>query len=447
MSTLNDTRRSWVKTPDERALALAVRKIKRHVLPLFIAMFMVAYIDRINVSFVRAQLQADLGIGPAAYGLGAGMFFMTYALLEVPSNVMLQRLGARAWLTRIMATWGVVSVLMAFVHNSVEFAIVRALLGATEAGFFPGVLYYFTKWLPQEERGKAVALFLSGSALSSIVSGPLSGLLLDVRGFGLHGWQWLFLIEGAGTILLSGLAWFTLVSNPAEAGFLNANEKEALLSKLSQQAQGRDVAALGAHTAMRLFRDPQVALFCFLYFCIQLTIYAALFWLPGMIRAMDGGASNWQVGMLNSVPWAISIVAMYSFAAMAARWRFQQAWVSFALSIAAAGLLVTALIEASAVAGFACICFAAIGFKAASSLFWPIPQRYLDPRIAAAALALINSVGNLGGFVAPATFGFLEQRTGSIDDGLYALSAIAVMAAMAVFFARVSPRGRRRQNN
>ncbi len=441
MNVFSDTHVNSVSAYDDRVLASAVHKVRRHILPLLMMMFMVSYVDRVNVSFVRPQLQADLGIGAAAYGLGAGLFFLTYALVEVPSNVMLQRIGARIWLSRIMATWGLVSILMGFIHSDVQFYVVRALLGATEAGFFPGVLFYFTKWFPERERGKAVALFLSASAVASIVSGPLSGALLRLHGFDLHGWQWMFIVEGGGSIILSSFAWFRLASEPAEAPFLNGAEKAALLTKLSQEANDGGALPLEPSAAMQLFRDPQIFLFCFLYFCITLTIYAVSFWLPGIIRQLGGGLTDVDVGALNAVPWAISIAAMYVFAMLAVRWRFQQGWVAAALFIAAAGLLFST--TGSPLLAFICVCFAAIGFKAASSLFWPLPQRYFDSRILAAALALINSIGNLGGFVAPATFGVLEEYAGSIRGGLYGLAAVSIAAGIAVLFARSTPKVKR----
>ncbi|WP_297839593.1 MFS transporter [Pseudomonas sp.] len=423
---------------DTSDLRTAVSKVKRHVLPLFILMFMINYIDRVNISFVRSHLETDLGIGAAAYGLGAGLFFLTYSLFEIPSNMLMQRFGARAWLTRIMATWGVVVVLMAFVQNETQFYIARILLGAAEAGFFPGVLYYFTQWLPAKERGKAIALFLSGSALSSIISGPLTGLILKVEGFSLHGWQWLFIIEGVVSVIVSGFVWFWLVSRPSEAKWLNCAEKAALIGSIEQEQSQREAGQGGHVSAWKLLRDPQIGLFCFIYFCIQLTIYAALFWLPGVIRTLGTNLSDFEVGSLNSIPWIISIAAMYVFASAATKWRYQQAWVAATLLIAALGLFLST--TGAPLFAFVSICFAAIGFKAASSLFWPIPQGYLDSRVAAAVIALINSVGNLGGFVAPTTFGFLEQNTGSIQGGLYGLAATSVIAAVLVFFVRTQPR-------
>jgi MFS family permease len=180
----------------DSVLKSAISKVKRHVLPLFVIMFIVNYIDRVNIGFVRAHMEHDLGIGAAAYGLGAGLFFIGYALFEVPSNILLQKVGARIWLTRIMLTWGLVAACMAFIQNETHFYILRFLLGVAEAGFFPGVIYYFTRWLPGVERGKAIAIFLSGSAIASLISGPLSGLLLQISGFGMHGWQWMYLLKG-----------------------------------------------------------------------------------------------------------------------------------------------------------------------------------------------------------------------------------------------------------
>lgn len=422
---------------DPQVVARAVSKVKRHVLPLFVVMFIVNYIDRVNIGFVRSHLETDLGIGAAAYGLGAGLFFIGYALFEVPSNMLLQRYGAKLWLTRIMFTWGVVATAMAFVPNETWFYILRFLLGVAEAGFFPGVVYYFTKWLPAGERGKAMAIFLSGSAIASIISGPLSGALLQIEGLGMKGWQWMFFIEGMFSVLLCGFVWFWLDSLPKDAKWLTREESQALTECIDEEQRQRQLAAgeTGAvkHSVFKLLRDPQIMLFCFLYFSISLTIYGCTFWLPSIIRSM-GGLGDLEVGLFNSIPWIISVAAMYAFAALASRYKWQQAWASAAFIIAAFGLFMST--TGGPVFSFIAICFAAIGFKAASSLFWPIPQAYLDARIAAAVIALINSVGSLGGFVAPATFGYLEQHTGSIEGGLIGLAVVSLVAGILVFMTK-----------
>ncbi|MGN7740270.1 MFS transporter [Pseudomonas sp. 22526] len=422
---------------DDSLLASAVAKVKRHVLPLFVIMFIVNYIDRVNIGFVRTHLEHDLGIGAAAYGFGAGLFFIGYALFEVPSNILLQRVGARIWLTRIMFTWGLVATAMAFVQNETQFYVLRFLLGVAEAGFFPGVIYYFTRWLPGVERGKAIAIFLSGSALASLVSGPLSGALLQIEGLGWHGWQWMFIIEGMASVLLCGFVWFWLDSAPRDAKWLSTAEQDALVLAIDNEQREREAAMPVKPSLWTLLKDRQILLFCLIYFCIQLTIYAATFWLPSIIKKM-GDLSDLQVGFFNSIPWLISIIAMYAFAAASGKWKFQQAWVAIALLVAAVGMFLST--TGGPVFAFVAVCFAAIGFKSASALFWPIPQAYLDARIAAAVIALINSIGNLGGFVAPATFGLLEQRTGSIQGGLYGLAATSIIAAIIVFFARTRPK-------
>jgi sugar phosphate permease len=419
------------------ALASAVRKIKWHVLPLFVVMFVVNYIDRVNIGFVRQHLSADLGIGAAAYGLGAGLFFVSYAVFEVPSNMLLQRFGAKAWLTRIMFTWGLAAVGMAFVRGETSFYAMRLLLGAAEAGFFPGVIFYFTQWLPRDERGKAMAIFLSGSALASILSGPISGALMLISGWGLHGWQWMFVIEGMASVVLAGFIWFWLDSKPRDARWLSRAEQDAVVAEIEEEQRERDAAHAVKPSVWTLLRDPQIVIFCVIYFSVSLTIYGATFWLPSIIRKM-GHFNDFQVGLFNSIPWLISIVAMYFFAMLAARFNFQQAWVACVLLIAALGMYAAG--QGSPMFSFVAICFAAIGFKAASALFWPIPQGYLDARISAAVLALINSIGNLGGFFAPAAFGLLEQKTGSIEGGLTGLALMSVVAAGVVFFSRMKPR-------
>ncbi|MEX5687866.1 MFS transporter [Pseudomonas silesiensis] len=414
-------------------LKSAISKVKRHVLPLFVIMFIVNYIDRVNIGFVRTHMEHDLGIGAAAYGLGAGLFFIGYALFEVPSNILLQKVGARIWLTRIMLTWGIVAACMAFIQNETHFYILRFLLGVAEAGFFPGVIYYFTRWLPGVERGKAIAIFLSGSAIASLISGPLSGLLLQINGLGLHGWQWMYFIEGMFSVCLCVFVWFWLDSRPHDAKWLTRPEQDALVKAIDDEQLAREAATPIKPSLAKLLKDRQIILFCLIYFFIQLTIYAATFWLPSIIKKM-GDLSDIQVGLFNSIPWLLSIVGMYAFASLSARWKHQQAWVAAALLIAAAGMFMST--TGGPIFAFVAICFAALGFKSASSLFWPIPQAYLDARIAAGVIALINSVGNLGGFVAPTTFGLLEEHTGSIQGGLYGLAATSIIAAIIVFAAR-----------
>lgn len=415
-----------VENPTSASLVLlsAVSKIKARTLPLFVVMFIVNYLDRVNVGFIKESLQNDLGFDSATYGLGAGLFFIGYAVFEVPSNLLLQRLGAKIWLTRITITWGIIASLLAFAKTSNQFYGLRFALGAAEAGFFPGVIYYFTRWLPAANRGKALALFLSGSAIASILSGPLSAILMRITSFGLKGWQNMLIIEGLFSVAIGVVAWFWLDSNYDDATWLTQPEKAALQSVLETEQQMRAEQTVRPSTRY-LLKDPQILIYCLIYFAIQLSIYAATFWLPTLIRKM-GTLSHLQVGFLNSIPWIISIASMYGFAAAAARWKGQRVWIAIALMIAAIGMFLST--TSGPILSFIAICFAALGFKSASSLFWPLPQAYLDARIAAAVIALINAVGNLGGFVAPTVFGYLEKNTGSVSGGLYGLTATSLLA-------------------
>ena len=424
--------------PDTR-LCDAVAKVKRRALPVFIVMFIVNYMDRVNVGFIQAHLQRDLGLDAAAYGLGAGLFFIGYAVFEIPSNLLLQRVGARLWLTRITVVWGLVASLMAFASTERQFQLLRLALGAAEAGFFPGVIYHFTRWLPSSERGKAVALFLSGSAIASVLSGPVSGVLMRFSLPGMKGWQSMLFVEGLFSVAIGLAAWFRLDSLPRDARWLTDGEKDALEGAIAEEQRVRDVERVPGTGAFRMLRDPQLVLFCAVYFAVQLTIYAATFWLPGIIRKM-GSLSDLQVGLLNSVPWSMSILGMYLAAAGAARWGRPQAWVAGALVLAATGMFLSTI--GGPVLAFVCLCCAALGFKSASSLFWPIPQGYLAPPVSAAAIALINSIGNLGGFVAPTVFGRLEKLTGSVQHGLWGLAITSVVAAGLVLFTRTRAQAR-----
>ncbi len=413
---------------NQSALDSAVAKVRRNTLPLFVIMFITAYIDRVNVGFVLTYLEVDLGIGAAAFGFGAGLFFVGYALFEVPSNLLLGKVGPRYWMTRIMFTWGLIAMGMAFIQGQTSFYVLRFLLGVAEAGFFPGVVYFFTRWLPHEERGKAMAIFLSGSAIASILAGPVTGVLLSIEGMGLVGWQWMFIIEGSFALLLCPLAWYLLPTSHAKVSWLTEEERLALVSKIESEHSVDDIHS--KPSIWKLLMDSQIILFCIIYFCISATIYGVTFWLPSIIRSF-GVDNNITIGFLNSIPWIVSIVSMYIFALLATKYRWQQAWVCVAFVISGLGLIVAA--QVTPFIAYLALCLAAIGFKAASSLFWPIPQRYLDPRIAAAIIALVNSVGNLGGFVAPAVFGIIQESTGSVSGGLTTLGIVALIAGVIIF--------------
>ncbi|MCX2729972.1 MFS transporter [Saccharopolyspora sp. NFXS83] len=411
---------------DEAVLSSAVGKFFRRMIPLVVLMLIINQMDRTNIGFVRGDLEADLGIGAAAYGLGAGLFFVAYALFEVPSNMLMERFGARVWLTRIMISWGVVVFAMAFITDTTTFYVMRFLLGVAEAGFFPGVMYYFTRWLPDRYRGRAVAIFLGGSAGAYVVTGPVSGALLELDGVaGLAGWKWMFLCQGVLSVVIGIGAAFFLVSRIGDAKWLSTEEKAALRDAVAADDARREDAGERV-SKLRLLVNPQVLLLCFIFFAISLTGYTITFWLPSLVDGING-LPDFGVGLVTAIPWACAIAAMYAMGRFTDRTGVRRPYVTAALLVAALGTFLTTL--GGPWFGVLAMCVAAIGFKCSASIFWPIAQQGLDGKIVAPGIALVNSLGNLGGFVAPTMIGFLEESTGSTTVGLYGLSIASLLAA------------------
>ncbi|MFF8869715.1 MFS transporter [Streptomyces massasporeus] len=418
----------------------AVGKFLRRMLPILVLMLLVNQMDRTNVGFVQDELRADVGVSATAYGLGAGLFFIGYALFEVPSNMWLERFGARVWLTRIMITWGLVIVAMCFIHNVWMFYGLRFLLGVAEAGFFPGVLLYFTQWLPDSSRGRASAIFLGGSATAYIVTGPITGALLELHGAGgIAGWRWMFALEGAFSILVGFIAGFFLVSRIQDAKWLTQEEKDALSEAVARDKEVRDRAP--SVSRMKLILHPQVAVLTAVFFAMALTGYAITFWLPSLVEEI-GGLSPFQIGLLSAIPWICAVIAMYTMSHFTDRAPDRRPYLAIALVLSAIGTFLATL--GSPWFGLAALTLAAVGGKCAATLFWPMAQSGLDLKIAAPGLALVNSIGNLGGFVSPTLFGYLKDTTGSTNGGLYTLSAASVLAVLGVAFVRHTHRGERK---
>ena len=419
-------------------LASATKKFFRRVLPIMLVMLVCNQLNRSNIGYAQEHLQADVGIGAAAYGFGAGLFFVAYAIFELPSNVMMERFGARVWLTRIMISWGIVSFLMAFVQNETMFYVLRFLLGAAEAGFFPAVIFYFARWVPAGQRGKATAVFIAGSSVAAALSGPIAGMLLSLQGaFGLRGWQWLFGFEGLLSIVVGITVYFLLDARIEDAKWLTLKEKAALISAIaSEDAQHTPVDGKNGKKDTKINRwkmllNPQILLLCGIYFSVQLSIYANTFWLPSIVKQIPG-TTDLSVGFLSAIPWVCAVVAMY----FAAKWQdkatSKRPLLVVALLVAALGTFAAAV--ATPVLALVFLAVAAMGFKSASPLFWTIPQSGLHPLVLAPAIAIINSLGNLGGFVAPFGFGIIKEQTGSVVPGLFALAAASTLAAGLVYF-------------
>ena len=422
-------------------LSSAVSKFFRRVVPLLIIMLICNQLNRANIGYAQEYLEADVGIGAAAYGFGAGVFFIAYAVFELPSNILMEKFGARIWLTRIMVSWGIISAAMMFVTGPEMFYVLRFLLGMAEAGFFPAVIYYMAKWLPNSHRGRATALFIAGSSLAAAISGPLSGPLLSMHGLaGLRGWQWLFLVEGLTSVVVGIIGYFILNSHIRDAKWLSRGEQEALMTAIEAEEADKAHASgvQGKSNRWKMLADPKLMLFCWIYFAIQLSIYANTFWLPSIVRRIHG-LNDITVGLLSSLPWICAVVAMYVSSRMGDhKPGRRRGLLIVALLTAAVGTYLAAI--ASPVLALVFLCVAAMGFKSASPLFWSIPQSTMHPLVLAPAIAIINSLGNLGGFVAPYGFGLIKQATGQVTWGLYALALASAIAAASVLLMRKTTR-------
>ena len=405
-------------------------KVAWRLLPLIIVIYFVAYIDRTNVGFAAISMNQDLGFTPYLYGWGAGIFFIGYALFEIPSNVMLHRIGARIWIARIMLTWGLVSGCMALVSGPASFLTLRFLLGVAEAGFFPGVLLYFTYWFPKAYRARVIsALFLAVPG-SNAVAAAISGLLLQMDGvLGLTGWQWMFLLESVPAVLLAPVVLTTLTDRPSDATWLQPDERQWLVERMAAEDQ-----ALKGEQAERpllaVITDRRVLALSMIYLTIVTATYGITFFLPLIVKTH--GLSNLNTGFITAIPYVIGTIGMVLWAQSSDR-RQERRW----HFIVACGLAAIGLIGAGRASGIAAamaaMSIAAIGLYGSKPAFWPLPSMFLTGAGAAAGIAMVNSIGNLGGFVGPYIVGWLNDRTGRYDTGLYFLAGCAVVSALIAF--------------
>jgi len=388
----------------------------------------VNYLDRFNISFAALEMKADLGLGDAVYGLGAGMFFAGYVTFEIPSNLILQRLGARRWIARIMTTWGALSCAMLFVRTPVSFYLVRFLLGVAEAGFLPGMIFYLTHWIPARDRARVFALFLTSTALAGVVGGPISAALLQLRGVGgLAGWQWLFLVEGIPAVVLGVTTYFFLPDHPAEARWLSAAERTWLEAMLEEER----TALQRTHplTLWQALTHGRVWRLALLYFSTIISFYGVAFWLPQIVQSFSG-LGNAATSLLSALPYLAASVGMVVVARHSDRMGERRRHVAGAAFAAAAGLTVGAVVQRQPVLAFLALCLAATGIWSTLGPFWSLPTAFLSGTAAAGGIALINSVGNIGGFVGPTVMGFLKARTHAFASGLFVLAATLVVAGV-----------------
>ncbi len=406
-------------------------KISARLMPLLCTMYLLAYIDRQNVSYAKLQMVDALGMSEAAYGLGASLFFLGYFLFEAPANMVLARVGARVWFTRIMLTWGLITIALGYTQSPTMFYVLRFLLGVAEAGFFPGVLYLLTLWYPQAHRARMVGLFMIASAFANAVGSLIGGALLELDGLaGLAGWQWVFVATGLPPVLLAPVVLWKLPSTPGEAKWLSTAEKTWLSTTLAAEAPAGDPGS-----AWRALTDPRVLLLSLLYFAMPLGAYGLSYWLPTIVKSF--GASNIQNGIINVIPWILVAVALWAVPRHAARHGTSRWHVAGPMLVAAAFFLASVVVPSSALK-FACLCIAAAAIFSAQPVFWSVPQGLLRGAHAAAGLAVINSVGNLGGFAAQNAVPMVRDATGSTLAPMAMLAGVLAVGGLA--FLIVLPR-------
>ncbi|EIM95464.1 MULTISPECIES: MFS transporter [Paraburkholderia] len=407
-----------------------VSQVMRRLLPFLLLMYVLAFLDRANIGFAQKALQHDTGISNAAFAFGAGVFFVGYALFEVPSNLLLHRVGARLWMCRIMVTWGLVSAAMSLAHTATTFYALRFLLGVAEAGFFPGVIYYLTRWFPQSARARAVGVFYFGAPLAFMFGSPLSGFLLELHGaLNLAGWQWLFLIEGGLASVVGVWAFFYLDDRPEDASWLTPQARKTLSAALDDDA--RAASAHGPRNLLAALVDKRVLLFSAIYLLIQMSVYGVIFYLPQQVAALMGESVGLRVGMVAAVPWICALALTWFVPRRADATGTHRRWAVALLVLAGCGIGVSGATHSPLLA-MAALCCAASGFIAAQPLFWTFPTRYLTGAAAAGGIALINSLGSLGGFIAPTLRTSAEHAFQSTSAGLLLLGAASLLAALLI---------------
>jgi MFS family permease len=410
------------------SLGAAVRKATRRLLPFLLLLYILAFLDRVNIGYAKQAFLADTGLSEAAYAFGASIFFIPYALLAIPSNIFLHRMGARRWLPGLMVVWGIISALTLFASGAHSFSLLRFLLGAAEAGFFPGVIFYLTFWFPAGTRHQILGFFYFGAPLAQILGGPLSGLLLDMNGAaGLRGWQWMFLIEGGLAVVAGFWAYRYLTDRPADADWLSLPERTALQETLD--AEDRQKAAPGD---AGLRKPARVAHLGLIYCLIQVSAYGVIFYLPSEVSRLLGRKTGFVVGMVSSIPWLCAVAAAYAVPRWAKATGRRNPVAALTLVIAGIGIAFTS--TNSPALGLIALCFAAAGFMGVQPLFWTIPADELSGVGAAAGIALINSVGSVGSFLAPNLRVWSEAHWSSPLAGVLALAVVTWVGAGMLFW-------------
>ncbi len=403
-----------------------LRRITWRIVPFIMLLYFIAYIDRVNIGFASLTMKGDLGFTASILGFGAGIFFWGYFLFEVPSNIILHKVGARLWIARVMVTWGIISACMAFVEGPTSFYVVRFLLGAAEAGFFPGIILYISYWFPARHRAGVTAFFMAAAPISTALGSPLSAALLEMDGImGMHGWQWMFILEAVPALILGVVVFFYMTDKPEQATWLKDDERAWLVKEMSAEAAGK--AGQAQHGGLAGLLNPRVLALAFIYFGTSAGLYTLGIWAPQIIKQL--GVSSMTVGLLNAIPPAVSVVAMVLWSRHSDRTGERTWHVVLACLAAAIGLAVAA--SANGTVGLiAALTLVNIGISCAKPPLWSMPTMFLSGAAAATGIAAINSIGNLGGFVGPAMIGWIKDKTGSFEGGLYFVAGLLVLSAV-----------------
>ena len=415
------------RTLEQRTIA----KVSWRLLPLIVVIYFVAYMDRTNVSFAALSMNKDLGFTAYIYGWGAGIFFLGYFLFEVPSNVILEKTGARIWIARIMISWGIVAAIMAFVTGAASFLTLRFLLGVAEAGFFPGMILYFTYWFPSKYRARVIAALFLAVPGTNAVTAVVSGALLQMDGiFGLRGWQWLYIVEAVPAILLAFAVLALMTDRPAKAAWLSQEERDWLEGVLAAERSSK-IKAHGELTLYQALTNSTVLLLSSIYLTIVTATYGITFFLPPILKAL--GLSDFGTGLATAVPYTLGTIGMLAWSWSSDRHNERRIHFFVACLLATVGLIAVGWLSGSYWAIVA-MSFAAIGIYGSKPAFWPLPSAFLTGAAAAGGIALVNSIGNLGGFIGPYVVGWIKDATGSFEAGLYFLAACALASALLAFF-------------
>ncbi|MGW6299624.1 MFS transporter [Peribacillus butanolivorans] len=411
--------------------ARTIKKVSRRIIPYIFVLYIIAFLDRVNIGYAALEMNKDLGLTASTLGLISGIFFIGYFLFEVPSNMLMHRIGARKWIGRIMITWGIVVILTAWVQNANHLYILRFLLGVAEAGFFPGVLLYITYWFRGKERARAVALFMTALTVSNIIGAPVTTWIIDnINWGGMAGWRWIFVLEGIPAVILGITTIFYLTDRPEQAKWLTKEEKGWLISEIEKENQGKEI---GKHSSLKkIFGSSRIWRLSFIYLTLVTGLYGIGFWMPTIIKSFSNILTNTQVGLITMIPYIFGGIAMVWWARRSDRTGERKMHAAIPPLVGAIGLMGCGL-TTDPILSIIMMSVATVGIYSIFGPFWAIPSLFLTELEAAVGIALISSVGNLGGFIGPYVIGYVQDTTGSVEMGLYFISIVLFICFLLVF--------------